>query len=1004
MYHLRITIYLLFACSDSGGLDDIKVKLEPNIEDSPSHTSTFSGSITDHRPSHSKVKSLSPRKARRVHQTIQARKKPDASSRKASSSESTDELEDFEPSTQNHHTKQKQLPVRQGIPSKHARQKSPSRFFRQESPSNIAKVNIPKPRVSDDDTTDDMDEDTKPIKDDDKMFENVNKPNLQSPKLSKKSSPAVSIQYQSQELHGQMVQQTSLAEATPVKKTFKLSLNRHRSSPKSNPVKVLAHSQRISTFSILLQQSEKKLPQRPSVDTSKLSHLPSPKGDSMHVHTPSRRLSTEALSSPTEEAPVFISSSNTLVQPFTTTSHQQHSSYVATSDLSTDELKEFERFSDTETGDDISILKKKRQVKKRLPFSTDADVESGSESQGCYQSSSKKEKSIKKVHKWLDSSNEGSIHAKDIVAQPDSQTDEMMMQTSMMEQLTGNPPTSKVICDTSDQQSNIAEQLEPVSSSQELRATETERSKNIEDNSRSDRDKYTPESTSSSSSSLPPVMWEQEVHPTVVTKPERSLMEDRAVTRVSHNQLQSSLISTSSDKQCSSSSSTSVIDIKRERGHSDIALLEERKLVIIIDEDHNENSSNQLDVKDTLEEAQRVENNLHEQGIKGIAAVSKEIVPDTKKDNEPESMSIGSPMEVDVYQSKELPVTEHDTASEGAVNISEASHDLTVTEQCSHSSSEICHSGVDLVKESNMRKTNEQFPASTSPVHQTTKHIVEGTKSLSRKMPGKTLLTEVPGMNYSSRKAILKRNYLPDPSISIQRPSAETQLSGTASLKQSNVNQAEQLSLNHSLLEQHFRMQTGDASVTIKKSLPASSASSARLSSLVATGKALAKYKGTSSHLSKKIQSSGTSPNTSSPRALSVSTQNLLDSIGQPPSIASVSSGSRPKHLPSFIPAKISKKHVSLKPKILPKVDDFSREVLSWDPAEFLYPQQAEGGKLIEPTIQLKEGLVKVPSTEPFESFDHYLATFKPLILHELWSMVSSYTIVSCVAYFFHTS
>ena len=924
-----------------------------------------------------------------MHQTVQARKKPDVSSRKASSSESTDELEDFQPPTQSHYAKQKELPVRQDMPSKYARQKSPSRIYRQESPSNIAKVTVPKPRVlfSDDDTTDDMDEDTKPImiSEDDNVFEDVNNPNLQSSKLSKKSSP-VSIQYQSQQPHGQMAQHTSLVHATPVKKTLKLSLNRNRSSPKRNPVKVLPQTQTISTLSILLEQSKQKLPQTPSVDTSKLSHGALPEGD---VHIPSF---TEA---PAEEAPMLLSSSNTLV----TTSHQQHSPSVTTVDPSTDELNEFERFSDTETDDDnTSILKENRQVR-RLPSSMDVDAESGSELQRRYQSSSKKEKSVQKVHKWLDSSIEGSIHAKDTVAQPDSQTDEIMMQTSMMEQLTGNPPTSKVICDTSDKQSNVTEQLEPVSSSQEVGANETEQSKNIEDTLRSDRDKYTPESTSSSSSSLPPVKWEQEVHPTTVTKPERSLLEDRAVTRVSRNQLQSSLISTSSDKQSSSGSGTSTVDIKHERGHSDVALQGEKSLVIIIDEDHNEVSSKQLYVKDTLEEAQQVENNLYEHGIKGIAAVSKEIVPDTKEDNEPESMSIESPMEVDIYQSKELPITKDDTASEGAVNVSEASHDLTVSEQCSHSSSEICHSGVDLVKESNMRKTNGQFPASTSPAHHTTKQLVEGTELLSRKMPGKTLLAEVPGMTYSSRKAVLKRNSLPDPSTSIQRPPAETQLRGTASLKQGSVNQAEQLSLTHSLLEQNFRTQSGDASVTIKKSLPASSASSARPSYLPATGKALAEYKGTSSSLprSKKVLPSGTSPNTSSPRALSVSTQNLLDSIGQPPSIANVSSESRPKYPPSFIPTKISKKHVPLKPKILPKVDDLSIEVLSWDPTGFLYPQQTEDGKLIEPMIQLKEGLMKVPSTEPFESFDHYLTTFKPLILHELWSTVCSYTIYSGV-------
>ena len=436
--------------------------------------------------------------------------------------------------------------------------------------------------------------------------------------------------------------------------------------------------------------------------------------------------------------------------------------------------------------------------------------------------------------------------------------------------------------------------------------------------------------------------------------------------RVLSNQLQSALISTSSDKQSSYRSNTSAIDIRYERGHSDVSL---QKDIIVIDDDHNEISSNQLDEQDTSEEVHRVEDNLHEKSMKGIAAISIELVPDTNEDSESESMSIGSPMEV-MYQS-ELAVTEDDTEFEKTIDRSEASHDLPVSERYSHS---VSHSSIDKSNIMPIKsKTSEQLPASTSPADQTTKHLVEGAKPKSRKVPGKTLLTEVPGMTYSGRKAILKRNTLPDP---IQSPLTETQSSGTSSLKPSNMNQTEQ-----SLPEQRFRIQSSDASATIKKSLPT-------LSATLATSKTVAKCKGITSHLPKKIQSSSACPNTSSPSALSVSTQNLLDSIGQPSTIANTSNKLRSKHPPSIIPAK---KCIPLMPKVLPKVDDFSREVLSWDPTRFLYPQQAEDGKLVEPNIQLKEELVKVPSIEPFESFDHYLSTFKPLIFHELWSAVSSH-------------
>ena len=1044
---------LFLCCSGAGGLHDIKVKLEPNNEDSPSDTSTFSGSITDHRLSHSKVKSASLRKARRMHHVTPTRKKPDVSSRKISSSESTDELEDLEAPVQSHRVKEKCLPVRhdspskvsrQHVSSKYAQRKSPSRVFRQDSPSSVPyKPKIP--LFTDDDTTDDMDEGAKPIviksesEDDDNVFETINKPKLQSSKLSSKpsaiptvqqfpdddatddmdedtkqivikseseddnvfetvklqssklpskSSATPTVQHQSQEPCGQKVQQSSPADTTPTKKVFKLSLKRHRSSPKNNPMEVLANNSSLSG---------QILPQKSSVDTTPVKRASLKKSP--------RILSTETPLSSIEEAPLLMS--NTTVQPHTGTSHQKQYPSVETidNDLSANELKEFERFSDTETDDDkMSVLKQKGQMGKSCLTSTDTDIESGSESRGCYQYSRKKEKSVKKVHEWLDSSSERSMHVEDVVDQPDSQTNETIMQcdpTSSIEQLSSHAPTAEGICDTSDQRSKLSE---PVSSSQELRDINAEQSKNAEDTSQLDRDKYTPESPSSTSSSLPPVVWKQDVHPAsalTLTKPERSL-EDRNLTRASCNQLQSALISTSNvtssvENQRQSSSNkvycrkntTSAIDIKCLTGHSDDSLQGERDII-----PGDEIGNYQLDMQDTSDEVQMVKN-THEQGI---TAVSKEIVPDTKEDSEPESISVGSPMEIEVDPSREIPVSVDDRTFEQAVNKSdsEASHELT---KCRSYSSKIHRLSDDLVKESNSSMTNEQLPTSMPLVRQATKHLAEERKPSGKRMPERTIFTEVPGLTYSNQKAILERKHLPDPSTSIQRPPARAQSSGACLLKQSSVSRTKQLpvTLTESLPKHQSKMQSSDASVTIQNSLcqssackesgylPALSASSVRLPSLTTTGK-VPEYKGTSSHLSKKIRLGATSTNTSGPSALSVSTQNLLDSIGQQLSVASVSSESKDKHPPSFIPAK---KHVSLRPKVLPKVDDLSREILSWDPAGFLYPQQTEDGNLVEPIIQLKEDLLKVPSVEPFESFDHYLSTFKPLIFLELWNTVS---------------
>ena len=943
----------------------IKVKSEPNFGDSSSETSTVSDSIPDNRTLRSKGNSRSPRKARRVPKNVQARKKSDVSLRKISSSESTDELEDFEPPAQSH-----------------AKQKSPSKAK--------SKTKVARPRVlfSEGDTTDDMYEDTKPnvfkIKsedtNDDDVFEVVNKPEFQSLKLSTKSSP-VPVQYQPPESYRQKLQQSSLsspASTTPTKKTSKLSLKRHKCSPKS---------------------------------------------DSADVHTQTQRLSIGARLSFAQDSPLSLSSTH--VQPRATTAHQKPSISAATIDLSADDMKDFENFSDTEAETDdniISLVKNKGRIKGSFLSST--DIESGSESQGSYHGSSKKDKSVEKVHKWLDSSSEGSTHGGGVtqsVAQLVNQTDKTIKHcaptASMEQQLSRH---AEVVYDTSDEHSKFVTQFV---SSKEQGDIEIE-PKNTEDTSRSGRDKVSPESTSSSSSSLPPVMWEQKVkvnsakkiESTLTTKPEKSIVEHKDLIRITCNQLQSSDRSNAQSLPAKVQGTTDVSNIKNVKQQPDMLLPEDRNKY---DKAQNEMDNNQLVMQETSEE--KVKNTLHE--LVGFAAtdqsgrdVNNEIVP--KVDSEPEATSTGSPMEVDLYPSEDFPVNEDNIAFEYALNESEAPNASEDSTHCSYSSTKIRHSNVSSKKQFLSGKANEQAPTSKSPAHQTTKNLAKGTKPEGGKVLGKTMLTKVPGMTYSSKKAILKGNVhndLPGSPTSRQRPPVRTQSGGAlTNIESSNQSDKNTNALTHmterlsatstqSLPGHRPRMQSGSASVNsknpscqsvLRKSVEHMSASSAGLPSVEATNNESAGNKGSSSCLSKKIQLRGTSTNSKNPGALSASTQKLLDAVGKSPSIDNIGSVSKHKQPQSFIPKNIPKKHVPLKPKILPKADDLLTEVLSWEPAGFLYPQQTEDGKLVEPATQLKERLLKVPNVEPFESFDHYLCTFKPLIFHELWSTVSSVSLL----------
>lgn len=88
-------------------------------------------------------------------------------------------------------------------------------------------------------------------------------------------------------------------------------------------------------------------------------------------------------------------------------------------------------------------------------------------------------------------------------------------------------------------------------------------------------------------------------------------------------------------------------------------------------------------------------------------------------------------------------------------------------------------------------------------------------------------------------------------------------------------------------------------------------------------------------------------------------------------------------------------KHVSVntKPKTPRKMDQFYCEVLSWDPTQFMFPQETPDGQIMRPYPVFTENPVPIP--EVFESYERYCCVFSPLLLLELWEDVSHLVVIS---------
>ena len=674
--------------------------------------------------------------------------------------------------------------------------------------------------------------------------------------------------------------------------------------------------------------------------------------------------------------------------------------------VSIDELNDFENFSDTvATSEDKSVVKQKKLLKKQLLVST--DVEPSNESLEIHHKR-RKDNSVDKVQVWLDSRNES--YSSDMIAKPDSQTKEVSIPFALANQpVSVQPSLGSVVCDKSNGHSHAETWSATVTSNQGQ--GDVERQTNVTEEI-SVIDRFSPDSSSSADSSLPAVIWEHQPKrddEETTIKPTPTEIKEPPV---SNHHVQSLVVSPTETPH----QSKPVEEYQNVSETSAEGEFQQTKSEVKIPASTVAFSS---PIGKSLEVLKLKEFSLKVNRIETVSSIHKP--------------AFGSPklkvINVDVTEDMEVtpPTNEMDTTYGVSHLEGKTSSELAIANEPFKS---INNSGtasrLDLVhvKESVSKSPgsgNKQQPVSLSScLQKSSKHQAKEVKST-----GRVLLTEVPGMKYSSRKAILKTNIdaqLPSQSSRTQsggvllkrkEPSASSVLShrscvdehvsSTSLLEASssvqpsrshamkrsgyvkdiNISQSSQETdvvkpLSSTSVRQPCRIQLNKVSLNPKDSQSPSPGTSktSKESKLIQS----------STSIPKPYQKlSGTSPGYRSPSSLSVETQRLLDSVGQSSRLAidKAISVSRHEHISS---TNMLQLHVVLKPRVLPKADDLLTEVLSWEAGAFLIPQQTENGKLIEPTVLQNEELINVPKI--FESYDRYFDTFKPLIFLELSSMV----------------
>ena len=850
-----------------------------------------------------------------------------------------------------------------------------------------SKSKIDRQRAFSDDTTDDLEETTKPdvvcITDSEAVsrdeLEDAHKSQLQPSNVSPKQAP-VSIPRQTRDATH------SLRDSLPYH-ADSMTTKTNTSKATSFVELLLASSKAKSTQNVQMERLSKK------------THL-SMQDASMSLDDVKPSTSTDRQISVSDGAHQVISVSDDAHQVVLVEELNDFDVFSDTGTESDDRLVQSKSFlpstniEDGRESVDTLLEQQKRQSSKYRFLSK--DIESASDSKETYRSS-KKDDSIEKVSKWLDSRTESSSCTPDVmhsVAKPDCRTDE----TSIHHDLVGlteptsiHPPPAEIVCDTFGDDSHIKTQLEPVMATL-TRPTEQggTKSKNVRKMSRS----VSVDSTSSTSSSLPPVMWKQDIQHKEHSAEQNAENEHREAPDVTYHQLQPSLISTTSDqyqalptqlRDSRSTASKNEAEDVTERPVHDPSILEDEYGKT--KSGQNEEDFDQLDVHDIAED--KTESRHHHSKGKGVASTlsltssphnrAKKLKLKKKlslnidharvkqkpilESSEPKSACPESPEEIVMYPLEDLPVAEEDIAP-----FEQVCHQEHKTPKVS-TATETSHC---VSNSSNLERASPTGSEHQERSKYPTKRAKSDGKGVTENR-GKVTLTEVSGMTYSTRKAALKSSMdaqLPSPSTSLLRPPPRTQLSVTPN---HSTNSSDPTTFSLPSFKTRMNVQLPTPSTSALKPSPRTPSSTLKPTP--------------------RMQSSNTSVNSGSykgkgPNTLSLPTKKLLDSIGQSPMVtADANQPLRPHQPQSYIPAHGPKKYIPLKPRILPKVDDFLVEVLSWEPAAFLYPQQTEDGKLLEPMIQLKEGPFKVPMI--FESYDHYLRTFTPLVFLELWKEVS---------------
>ncbi len=243
-------------------------------------------------------------------------------------------------------------------------------------------------------------------------------------------------------------------------------------------------------------------------------------------------------------------------------------------------------------------------------------------------------------------------------------------------------------------------------------------------------------------------------------------------------------------------------------------------------------------------------------------------------------------------------------------------------------------------------------------------------------LPG---LVEPSGMIYSKKKAVLQKQFSADFNILSNKLISDHSLASSSS------------SYN---CRQHFQQPFDNKATSELQKMPNDNPKQLPLRRPFSNNTQSVASSAMNEH-SYTLPSSREMP-TSLENSLSNSTRDLMNSISTAPCLSSTTSASRSQSAPNSTPhlqlhaqSRSRLPTINTKPTRLVTMNHLYSRILSWDPNPFLYPQQDEKSRRICPpcTEDIVTNLRPVPLT--FLSYDEYIEVFAPLLLIELWEIVS---------------